>query len=321
MVTRLARSGIVAEPHGGRDAAAASGLLRHELRTPITSILGYGELLAEEAGPGHDSQIGILGDINDAARRLLDQIDAMVDFMRATGRDLANAARSASDPQAILAEPIAAIRLGLKANAAAGPRAIGRILVVDDNASTLDLLSRRLRRDGHEVTSCDNGEGALELLAGSAYDLVLLDLLMPGLSGVDVLSRIKSSADDRLHPRHHRVGARRDRQRRALHRGGCRRLPHQTHQPRAAARPHDGLARSQVPAGPGPGHDPEAENRAAALRKPAAQRLAAQCPGTVPQGRVGDRRPFRLGHDPVQRHRGFHAREPPACPRTSCCSS
>ena len=120
--------------------------------------------------------------------------------MRATGRDLANAARSASDPQAILAEPIAAIRLGLKAQAAAGPRAIGRILVVDDNASTLDLLSRRLRRDGHEVTSCDNGEGALELLAGSTYDLVLLDLLMPGLSGVDVLSRIKSSAETALLP-------------------------------------------------------------------------------------------------------------------------
>ena len=200
MVTRLLDPISSQSFMEGRDASAASGLLRHELRTPITSILGYGELLAEEAGPGHDSQIGILGDINDAARRLLDQIDAMVDFMRATGRDLANAARSASDPQAILAEPIAAIRLGLKAQAAAGPRAIGRILVVDDNASTLDLLSRRLRRDGHEVTSCDNGEGALELLAGSAYDLVLLDLLMPGLSGVDVLSRIKSSAETALIP-------------------------------------------------------------------------------------------------------------------------
>ena len=75
MVTRLLDPSSSQSFMEGRDASAASGLLRHELRTPITSILGYGELLAEEAGPGHDSQIGILGDINDAARRLLDQID------------------------------------------------------------------------------------------------------------------------------------------------------------------------------------------------------------------------------------------------------
>ena len=59
-----------------------SSVLRHELRTPITAILGYGELLVEEAGDGFQAQVGIVQDIADAARRLLGQIDAMVDFIR-----------------------------------------------------------------------------------------------------------------------------------------------------------------------------------------------------------------------------------------------
>ena len=179
----------------GRNATGASSLLRHELRTPITAILGYGELLAEGLGAGRESQTGILGDIIDAARRLLDQIDSMVDFMRLNRHGRAVETQKLLDHEAALHDPIAAIQSVLQGQATTGPRAIGRVLVVDDNASTLDLLSRRLRRDGHEVTSCDNGEGALELLAGSPYDLVLLDLLMPGISGIEVLRRMKASSD------------------------------------------------------------------------------------------------------------------------------
>ncbi len=180
----------------GRDATAASSHLRHELRTPITAILGYGELLAEEieGAPG-GVQAGTLGDMLDAARRLLAQIDAMVDFMRLAHQGRGEEATRLLDHDASLHEPMEAIRSVLKEPALTGPRALGRVLVVDDNASTLDLLSRRLRRDGHEVTSCDNGEGALELLGTTAFDLVLLDLLMPGVSGIEVLRRIKGSAE------------------------------------------------------------------------------------------------------------------------------
>ena len=180
----------------GRDPTAASSHLRHDLRTPITAILGYGELLAEELGEADGgTQSGTLGDILEAARRLLDQIDAMVEFMRLAHAGRGDEAQRLLDHDAALHEPMEAIRSVLKEPASTGPRAIGRVLVVDDNSSTLDLLSRRLRRDGHEVTSCDNGEGALELLGGAEFDLVLLDLLMPGLSGIEVLRRIKSSAE------------------------------------------------------------------------------------------------------------------------------
>ena len=181
---------------GSRDAASASSHLPHELRTPITAILGYGELLAEEIGAGQGeeagSQAGILTDLLDAARRLLGLIDAMVEFVRLNQQGRSEEARSLLDADAGLHEPMEAIRSVLKEQGFTGQRALGRVLVVDDNASTLDLLSRRLRRDGHEVTSCDNGEGALELLGGFPYDLVLLDLLMPGVSGIEVLRRVKA---------------------------------------------------------------------------------------------------------------------------------
>ena len=67
-----------------------------------------------------------------------------------------------------------------------------RILVVDDNASNRDLLSRRLQRQGHTVLQAEDGTIALALVEKEALDLVLLDLMMPGISGYDVLTLLKS---------------------------------------------------------------------------------------------------------------------------------
>ncbi len=67
-----------------------------------------------------------------------------------------------------------------------------RILVVDDNASNRDLLSRQLQREGYWVTAAENGASALTLTAAGSFDLVLLDLMMPGLSGFEVLGRLKA---------------------------------------------------------------------------------------------------------------------------------
>ena len=67
----------------------------------------------------------------------------------------------------------------------------GRILVVDDNASNRDLLSRRLQRQGHIVLQAEDGARALALVEKEAIDLILLDLMMPGISGYDVLTRLK----------------------------------------------------------------------------------------------------------------------------------
>jgi len=68
--------------------------------------------------------------------------------------------------------------------------------VVDDNESNRDLLSRRLQRQGHTVLDAEDGTRALALVEKEPLDLVLLDLMMPGISGYDVLARFKR------HPRH-----------------------------------------------------------------------------------------------------------------------
>jgi serine/threonine protein kinase len=68
-----------------------------------------------------------------------------------------------------------------------------RILVVDDNQMNRDMLSRRLARRGYEVDVAEGGRAALEKLESGDFDLVLLDLQMPDLSGFEVLEVIRST--------------------------------------------------------------------------------------------------------------------------------
>jgi serine phosphatase RsbU (regulator of sigma subunit) len=70
----------------------------------------------------------------------------------------------------------------------------GTILVVDDNEMNRDLLSRRLRRDGHTVIVAEHGRAAIERLAEQPFDLVLLDIMMPELTGYEVLEIMKADA-------------------------------------------------------------------------------------------------------------------------------
>ena len=67
------------------------------------------------------------------------------------------------------------------------------ILVVDDSEINRDMLRRRLEKKGYRVVVAENGEQALELCAREPIDLVLLDVMMPGLSGLDVLRILRKS--------------------------------------------------------------------------------------------------------------------------------
>jgi DNA-binding NtrC family response regulator len=64
-----------------------------------------------------------------------------------------------------------------------------RVLVVDDEKLIRWSVAERLQRDGYEVLSAESGEQALELLAGAAPDLMLLDVRLPGIDGVQTLER------------------------------------------------------------------------------------------------------------------------------------
>jgi class 3 adenylate cyclase len=182
---------------GARSGAALDELqaqLRHDLRNPLNAIKGYAELLLEE-----------LDEVDAALTRpdleallceadtLLSRIDVIVDF-------------SSNEPDATLGEEVRGPVSSMIANLvrtvrpieeyAAPPHETGRILIVDDNVSNRDLLSRRLSHDGHHVLPAESGRRALEILTVEDCDLILLDLLMPDLNGFQVLQRLK--ADERL---------------------------------------------------------------------------------------------------------------------------
>src|SRR5262249_12397779 len=66
-----------------------------------------------------------------------------------------------------------------------------RILFADDEAHLRDLMQLELPRLGHEVTVCPDGTAALRALERGLYDAALLDLRMPGLTGIEVLGQIR----------------------------------------------------------------------------------------------------------------------------------
>ncbi|CRK61429.1 Phosphate regulon transcriptional regulatory protein PhoB (SphR) [Alloactinosynnema sp. L-07] len=67
----------------------------------------------------------------------------------------------------------------------------GRVLVVDDDHTVSDVVRRYLERDGHQVSLADNGEDALRWIAENEPDLVVLDLMLPGIDGLEVCRRLR----------------------------------------------------------------------------------------------------------------------------------
>ena len=65
------------------------------------------------------------------------------------------------------------------------------LLLVDDTAANRDMLSRRLQRLGYEVLLAASGPEALDIIETQAVALVLLDVEMPGMSGLDVLGTLR----------------------------------------------------------------------------------------------------------------------------------
>jgi len=71
-----------------------------------------------------------------------------------------------------------------------------RILVVDDEPDITNLLCRWLSMEGYECTAASNGEEALNILAGATFDLMVSDITMPGISGIDLLSFVTDRFPD-----------------------------------------------------------------------------------------------------------------------------
>ncbi len=140
---------------------------RHDRRNIIGAIRGYTEMLLEEA----DSSIPAA-----LKRSLLLVLDA------AKGEPLSDTqGRNPAIPLPRSEEP-------------------GVILAVDDLPENRELVSRLLQKTGHTVITAESGEEALELLDTMGVDVVLLDLVMPGIGGAEVLRQLKDNEQLRATP-------------------------------------------------------------------------------------------------------------------------
>src|SRR5262245_11527443 len=168
----------------------AQHALRHELRTPLNAIKGYGEMLQEDLASLKATPLQVAVDhLVSAAKGLLLLFDHIVEL---------SAEKSRLGGGKAAAPVISDTRRRSPRNLDTSSPAVqsGSILIVDDNEANRDLLSRRLTRDGYRVSMAIGGQAALDALADADFDLVLLDLMMPDINGLDVLQRMK--ADVRL---------------------------------------------------------------------------------------------------------------------------
>ena len=208
------------------------GEMRHELRTPVNHIVGYTEMLLEDMeGPGFADCRTMLEEILSAARDVLHLINGALPPTRneVSTAELANLYASIRIPQGrilgairnLLASPSAPAGeafpqdlLRIKAaaerlvpgSASGAPQAAGgdlksveregrgaHILVVDDVEDNREVLRRRLAREGYAVECATNGREALDRIATTPFDLVLLDVMMPEVDGYAVLEQLKSN--------------------------------------------------------------------------------------------------------------------------------
>ena len=167
--------------------------MRHDLRTPINAIKGYGEMLREDAADGNaDALVADLDKLLGEATLLLDRIDGLVAFSGSDAPPLDGAAATQADA------PVKMVEICSRRSARSRRRKPtarpyspaefgGGRQCVEPRPS-----SRRLQRQGHTVLQDKDGAAALATVEKEALDLVLLDLMMPGVSGYDVLTLLKN---------------------------------------------------------------------------------------------------------------------------------
>ncbi|MFM1944426.1 MAG: hypothetical protein RI897_3408 [Verrucomicrobiota bacterium] len=162
--------------------------LRRDGRTLLNLIIGYSELCEEEWGDLGQARLAEdLGRIRKAAGNLLSVLHDEELLRPLLERGVEGDGGRGLRVGAVVAQPSARAL-------------VGRLLVVDDSEMNRDMLSRRLERQGHTVLLAENGKQALELLRANRVDVILLDILMPEMDGLETLGRIKEDEQTRDTP-------------------------------------------------------------------------------------------------------------------------
>jgi len=160
--------------------------LRRSLLGPLNAFVGYRELCHEAAR--QRNRPDLVAD--------LEKLDQAAQHLRRLLESDPFASRPGSAAPAGVTTAPFATATAVPPPATPAPTAWGRILVVDDEPLNREMLLRRLARMGFTTTGAENGQRALELMQREAFDLVLLDIMMPVMDGFETLDRLK--ADPKL---------------------------------------------------------------------------------------------------------------------------
>lgn len=192
---------------GEIDFSSFSSTIRHDLRTPINAIIGYSEMMLEDAEDDPETPAEItqsLQTINNSGRRLLNLVNELIYISQSDSNAPAETAlekleKAEPPPPNLMEEVVRRMREDELQGAEKEDLKLqeSSLLIIDDRESNRDLLSRQLRRYGFTVYTAKDGQEGLDMLREYEYDLILLDVLMPGLNGYQVLAKLKS--DEQLH--------------------------------------------------------------------------------------------------------------------------
>ena len=71
-----------------------------------------------------------------------------------------------------------------------------RLLVVEDEKKLCDMIAKSLHQSGYEVDVCNDGEEALDMIYAEMYDLIVLDLNLPGVDGMEILRELRKEDEE-----------------------------------------------------------------------------------------------------------------------------
>ena len=171
-----------------------ASILRHDLRTPLNGIIGYSEILLEDFEDDiEQSHAEDINHIIGLAKEVEGAIARFVDFLK-DGTDKASESLAENESAENLFSSLGKIDYKLEI---IDEIKQSKVLVVDDIKTNCDVLKRRLENNTFLVEVSMSGKDALEKIAKEKFDLVLLDVLMPEVNGLEVLIKIREeySAD------------------------------------------------------------------------------------------------------------------------------